>query len=94
MDLKTMEDFKALKPTPIGKRPEPRGNLQEMEAIKAFFAERNIPRNRIAKQLGVTFTSVFRWWRGDITQMRLEQLKELANQIAKAEEINGNIFGG
>ena len=94
MDLKTLgQELVALKPIRTGRPPSKQGDLKEMEQIKAFFAKRDIPRSRVAKQIGVSFTSVCRWWEGNVTENRLEQLKELVEKIETVEKMAGKPFG-
>jgi len=66
----------------------------EFDNCIAFFESRGITPYKICQVIDVSMTSIYRWWQyRNITQDRLDQLKELIRAIEKWELENGRQYG-
>ena len=89
MDIHKLSN-KYLKPKGIQKSKY--ADQEEFDKIKEFFAERNIPRWRIAPLLEVSYQAVLKWWKDGIPQKRFKQLQIAVKEIQKWEEENNKKF--
>jgi len=71
----------------------PPANPPEVEKVIAEFRNRKITYYRLARSLNVSSTAAAKWFKGQISQARLEQLKDLLAKVQNWEEENGRLFG-
>ena len=87
--------LEVLKPRPAaGGRHPLEHATKEMEEVRWFFADRHIPKARVAKALGVSFGAIRLWWAGNVNYKRLAQLQALMDKIIAWENENGEKFYG
>ena len=71
-----------------------KGDKVELENCLVFLKARNIGVSQVSRTLGLSITLVYRWFKGNITPQRLEELKELVKAIKVWEQENGRKYGG